>query len=598
MKYGIRTKILGGFGLVLALFIVAGGFSIYALGNVTGEAQGLYEDQTVPAIEMAEAAVLLESANTNLERALFAESSAEAGEYLEVAAEQRAEFSALLVTYRTHQEELGDQVALDLFGEFEASYAPYAASIPGIEEAVFAGELDEARELHEEAGIDGAIEAHDAVVDHHVELAAETNEHIHAEYVQERTIVMVLIGLALFASAGIALYLSRSIVNGVERVRNTMEHLSRNGLVNLQQAMQSVAEGNLRARAVVDTPDVNVNTSDEIGEMANGVNDMLLRARQTGEAYEAMRGQLGALIRGVRESSVQFATAANDLAGVADQTGEASNQVAYSITNIAHGAQSQSEDIRLASTSVQGIGESMLVVQDSTESLGVSMQGVQRAVEHSADVVNQLGERSSQVGSIVNTIDDIASQTNLLALNAAIEAARAGEHGKGFAVVAEEVRKLAEQSAAATKEIGTLLDQVRAGIEQAVQTMDITSHQQDDFASDDGVIPIGQALNAANRELSGIEQRTNEVGMAVEQVVASMQQIDATSETAMSMSEDVSAASEETSAQVQELVANSQHIATMAESLREQVEQFQIDDASVSAMRKAANGEREYERAA
>jgi methyl-accepting chemotaxis protein len=92
-------------------------------------------------------------------------------------------------------------------------------------------------------------------------------------------------------------------------------------------------------------------------------------------------------------------------------------------------------------------------------------------VDQAADEIARLGERSAEIGNIVAVIDDIAAQTNLLALNAAIEAARAGEQGRGFAVVADEVRKLAERVAGATKEIGGLINGIQRSVESSVKVM-------------------------------------------------------------------------------------------------------------------------------
>ncbi|WP_242653761.1 methyl-accepting chemotaxis protein [Thermincola potens] len=107
------------------------------------------------------------------------------------------------------------------------------------------------------------------------------------------------------------------------------------------------------------------------------------------------------------------------------------------------------------------------------------MLQVKDAVFETARKINELGEQSQKIGEIIQVIDDIAEQTNLLALNAAIEAARAGEHGKGFAVVADEVRKLAERSSKATKEIADLITNIQKGTKVAVESMQVGTREVD-----------------------------------------------------------------------------------------------------------------------
>jgi methyl-accepting chemotaxis protein len=132
-----------------------------------------------------------------------------------------------------------------------------------------------------------------------------------------------------------------------------------------------------------------------------------------------------------------------------------------------------------ATAQAQGMERAM----NARASLAGALQQVRAATEQLAERVRGLGQQSAQIGAIIETIDDIASQTNLLALNAAIEAARAGEQGKGFAVVASEVRKLAEKSAAATKEIGAIILAVQGSAKRAAEAMDIAMQKVHDGSS-------------------------------------------------------------------------------------------------------------------
>jgi methyl-accepting chemotaxis protein len=240
------------------------------------------------------------------------------------------------------------------------------------------------------------------------------------------------------------------------------------------------------------------------------------------------------------------------------------------------------------------------------------MVRIKHTVDQASVKVTELGAKSDQIGAIVETIDDIAEQTNLLALNAAIEAARAGEQGKGFAVVADEVRKHAERSSRATKEIAALIGQVQRGTEDAVAAMkagaeevehgsELATQAGDSLdaisvavgAAVKGVERITVAVDAMNRASSGvvaasdaiatIATQTNEAAVrmttAARTVSGSVESIAAISEENSASAEEVSAATEEMSAQAEEVVASAGSLAQMADELDEVVARFVLEAA-------------------
>lgn len=330
--------------------------------------------------------------------------------------------------------------------------------------------------------------------------------------------------------------------------------------------------------------------ANEIGELEDAVARMLAFQRQNVAGVRQKAIALEGSSRQMEEGVKQTTASGEQLAQVLAQMSGSASALAASMEEAATAITRVNEDLTQTETAARVLAASAADVQAKTirgeEALEQTIEQISathQAAGAMARVIGTMVDRSQEIGQIITTITKISEQTNLLALNAAIEAARAGEQGRGFAVVAEEVRKLAEQSAASAQQIAALVTEIEQGIQQAALSMNQTMQETQrgiEIAEDarQAFIDIKNQAEILNREVDHLTRLIAAVTGNSHQVKNKINDIAATTEEMSQGIEEIAASGEEQAAAMDTIQGEIGKLKDMATDLRQQVAYFRLED--------------------
>lgn len=524
----IGTKLFAGFGIVLSLLVVLWGVGQWGFASYQGAVSKVLSGD-LQVMEHADNIRAHALGLRRFEKDMFIniDSPADVDKYY---ASWNGELSQMKGRIDAIEAIVVEQDDREMVKALKTNLENYEAGVSGIYRKIRSGEIRTTQEANRAMG------AYKEAVH---KLADETREHAKeasARMLDEEgrlaefsdRVGKLTLGIsiaALLLGMVTAALITRSITGPLERMR---------------QAISGIEKDHDFTRRL------RIDSNDEVGQTAHAFNDLVAALQQSLSQVVVGVSRVSGAAQSLSSSSTQVAQSSNAQSEAASSMAAAVEQMTVSIGQVSDSAR-EAVDISRKSGELSTAGGGII------QSASSEMSKIAESVRHTAQVIEQLGEHSSQISSIVQVIKEVADQTNLLALNAAIEAARAGEQGRGFAVVADEVRRLAERTTHATEEItrmiiamqgsaqaavstmGTMVDQVGGGVELASQAGSSIVQIRDGADHVVGVVnEISSALAEQSRASNDIASQVEKVAQMTEQNRAAAAE---TASTAVSLQE-------------------------------------------------------------